>query len=132
MPKQVETVVEWMQNLNHPLKAEIEAVRGIILNANPQITEHIKWNAPSFCYEGDDRVTLRLHPPDRIQLVFHRGAKAKADDGFVFDDSSGLLHWITHDRATVTFQDMQAVNDQAAALTQLVDQWMKATVQNED
>ncbi len=36
-----------MAGLEHPLKAEIEALRDIILRAHPGITELIKWNAPS-------------------------------------------------------------------------------------
>jgi hypothetical protein len=47
MPK-APKVNEYMRALEHRLKAEMEAVRAIILNANDQITEGIKWNAPSF------------------------------------------------------------------------------------
>ena len=31
------------------------------------ITERVKWNAPSFCVDGDDRVTMRLQPKDRVE-----------------------------------------------------------------
>jgi hypothetical protein len=35
-------------------------------------------------------VTFRLYPEDRVQLVFHRGAKLKSDaEDFVFDDGTG-------------------------------------------
>jgi hypothetical protein len=27
--------------------------------------EHVMWNAPSFWYAGEDRVTFRLYPQDR-------------------------------------------------------------------
>jgi flagellar motor switch protein FliG len=54
-------VVEFLNNLEHPLKKEIEEVRQIILSANPHINERIKWKAPSFCIEDEDRVTFNLH-----------------------------------------------------------------------
>ncbi len=38
----------YMNELVHPLKTEIEELRGIINNANNKITERIKWNAPSY------------------------------------------------------------------------------------
>ena len=38
---------QFLEGLDHPLKAEIERVRTIILGSNSEITEHIKWNAPS-------------------------------------------------------------------------------------
>ncbi|WP_234978377.1 DUF1801 domain-containing protein [Bacillus tuaregi] len=55
-----EQVTEFMDELQHPLKEEISMVRQIILSTDQKITEHIKWNAPSFCYDGEDRITLTL------------------------------------------------------------------------
>jgi uncharacterized protein YdhG (YjbR/CyaY superfamily) len=37
-----------MRDLDHPSKAEVRAVREIILAVDPRITEQVKWNAPSF------------------------------------------------------------------------------------
>jgi len=68
-------VDRFMADLNHPLKEEIEQLRAAILNSNEAITEHIKWKAPGFCYAGQDRVTFRLYPAERAQLILHRGAK---------------------------------------------------------
>ncbi|WP_243767421.1 DUF1801 domain-containing protein [Paenibacillus agricola] len=70
-------IVEYMNNLEHPLKKEIEEVRKIILSANEQISEHIKWNAPSFCFENEDRVTFNLHSKGYFRIVFHSGMKLK-------------------------------------------------------
>lgn len=120
-----EAVNQFMQKLEHPLKAEIEAVREMILGSDPQITEQIKWNAPSFCYQGEDRVTFRLSPAtDSIQLIFHRGAKVKDSSNFTFQDDSGLLKWVAKDRATITFSNMDQVNERAAALRDIVSRWM--------
>jgi hypothetical protein len=117
-----------MQTLTHPRKAEIEKVRTIILDADEQITEQIKWNAPSFCYGGDDRVTFRLQPGDLVELIFHRGAKVRGDSkAFAFEDSTGLLKWVTNDRAILTLDDMQDVEAKAAALKSVVSDWIKAT-----
>lgn len=68
-------VVEFFNNLEHPLKKEIEEVRKIILSTNESITEHIKWNAPSFCFNNEDRVTFNLQGKGFFRLVFHCGAK---------------------------------------------------------
>jgi hypothetical protein len=57
----------------------VEAVREIILSTHSGINEQIKWNAPSFGIDGDDRITFRLQPGDRVQLVFHRGAQKRDD-----------------------------------------------------
>ena len=131
MAKKGPTVEAFMAALEHPQKPLIARVRAIILGANGRITEQVKWNAPSFCYGGDDRVTMRLHPPTQVQLILHRGAKVRPDDGFTFADDSGLLHWITNDRATVTLRSLAEVEAHEAALARLVERWMLATALGE-
>ncbi len=68
---QTEQVNEFMEKLDHPFKAEVQLVREIIKNVNPDITEQIKWNAPSFSYKGESLVTFNLWEKKRIHLVFH-------------------------------------------------------------
>lgn len=60
-----------MDHLDHPFKAEVQLVREIIINANKDITEQIKWKAPSFSYNGEYLVTFNLWEKGRIHLVFH-------------------------------------------------------------
>ena len=127
MPNQTEVVDKFMGKLEHPLKAEIEDVRAVILGADENISEHIKWNAPSFCYAGEDRVTFNLHSSKQIQLIFHRGAKGREDQDFTFEDSTGLLKWVAADRASLILLDKQDVEAKKPALQELVVQWMKST-----
>ena len=121
-------VQAFLRDLKHGRKDEVEAVREIILSAHPGITEQIKWNAPSFCIDGDDRITFRLQPNDRVQLIFHRGAQKRDDAAtFSFEDGSGLLEWVARDRALVTFEDLDDVKAKRAAFKDLVRRWMIAT-----
>jgi hypothetical protein len=108
MPNRSQQVDRFMSGLDHPLKEGIERLRTAILDSNDGITEHVKWNAPSFCYAGEDRVTFRLYPVDRAQIVFHWGSRVKDDAGsFVFEDDTGLLRWVATDRAVVTLRDAE-------------------------
>jgi hypothetical protein len=124
---QTEEVDRFLRDLDHPLKEEIVAARDIILGADKEITEHIKWNAPSFCYQGQDRVTFKLHPQDGIHLILHRGAKVRDAEDFNFEDSSGLMKRLAPDRAMVALSDMSDVDAQEGALRKLVGEWFKAT-----
>ena len=76
-----QSVTAFLETLEHPRKAEIERLRAIILAADPTLGEQIKWNAPSFGRNGEDRITFRLQPGDKVDLIFHRGAKVKDTDG---------------------------------------------------
>jgi len=130
MPKTaagVDEVDAFMRDLVHPLKEELETTRQIVLGSAPGITERIKWNAPSFCYQGDDRVTFKLHPKDGVHLIFHRGAKSKDTKDFVFEDGTGLLKWVAKDRAIVTFSGMKEIVAGKRALRTVVKQWMLST-----
>ncbi|MEZ4671002.1 MAG: DUF1801 domain-containing protein [Anaerolineae bacterium] len=124
---QTDSVNQFMKALDYPLKEVVELVRSTILASDPEITEHIKWNAPSFCYQNQDRVTLNLRSADFVQLVFHRGSKVKDSHNFTFEDDSGLLEWVAVDRAVVKLHDEAEAKAKAAALANVVIQWMRTT-----
>src|SRR6218665_442213 len=65
-----EKVSEYMIQLEHPLKKEIDAVRYIIKNANNKIAERIKWAAPSYYYK-EDLVTFNPRDQSLVHLIFH-------------------------------------------------------------
>lgn len=120
-------VDSYLAELDHPLKDGVVTLRAAILSADDAITEHIKWNAPSFCYAGQDRITFRLRPGDRLQLIFHRGAKVRSDAAdFVFADPSGLLTWLSPDRGMIDFEDLDAVEAHKATVIGLVQRWVRA------
>jgi hypothetical protein len=128
VPNQSPEVDEFLRELSHPLKEGVAQLRDAIPASDDGITEHIKWKAPSFCYGGDDRVTFRLGPGDSVQLVFHRGAKVRADSSeFSFEDDSGLLKWAAPDRATLTLSDLEEVRAKLPVVVDLVGRWMRAT-----
>jgi len=127
VPSRAADVDRYMSELVHPLKPGVEQLRAAILASDDGITEHVKWNAPSFRYAGEDRVTFRLQPGDRLQLVLHRGAKIRDDAGdFAFTDDAGLLEWVAADRAVVTFRDLDDVAARGPAVVELVSRWVTA------
>ena len=121
-------VTEFIEDLHHPLSAEIEQLRLIILNADNRITENIKWNGPNYCFENEDRITMRIQPPKQIQLIFHRGAKKLPQpNDKIINDNSGLLFWKENDRAVASFKDINDIENSKSALKEIVIKWIKAT-----
>ena len=117
----------YLDELQHARKAEVAALRLVILSAVPDLVERIKWNAPSFGLGDDDRITMRLHPGDRLQLILHRGAKAGADDFFRFEDPDRLIAWAAPDRGVVTFKDADDLASKSAALSEALRRWVACT-----
>lgn len=117
-------VDEFMRKLDHSLKAELEAVRSIILGANPEISEGIKWNAPSF-HLKEYFATINIRK-DEVLVILHLGAKVKDNStaGLKINDPVGLLEWLAKDRAAVKFRDMKAIKTGKAAFENIVRQWI--------
>ena len=121
-------VTTFLDDLHHPLRTEIEQLRLTILNTDGRITENIKWNGPNYCFENEDRITMRVHPPKQIQLIFHRGVKKLTQPSDkIISDHSGLLVWKENDRAVISFQDMNGIEKSKSELEDIVNKWMKAT-----
>jgi hypothetical protein len=120
-------VSKFLDDLQHPLRAEIDHLRFTILNTDPGITENIKWNGPNYRFEDDDRITMRIHPHTQIQLIFHRGAKKQVQPKEkIINDKSNLLVWKENDRAVASFKNMSAITQCEPQLRELVRQWLQA------
>jgi hypothetical protein len=95
-----------------------------LIGADPRIGEQIKWNAPSFTWAGEDRVTFNIRPNAPLLLIFHRGAKAKDNAGFSFAEETGLMDWKAPDRAVVTIASEAGWDANGAAIIGLIRRWM--------
>ena len=78
-------VTEHINTLESPNRETVEFLREIFLSSNSEISEHIKWNSPSFYYSGEmkefdakeyncDLAVLNLHRV-KILIVFPTGNK---------------------------------------------------------
>ena len=125
-PAAPDEVDAFLAALDHPRKVEIQALRCIILDADPRIAEGIKWNAPSF-RTVDWFATTHLRAQDGVQIILHFGAKKR--DGFApraaVADPDGLLRWLADDRASVTFTDLADVQAKRDAFAALVRAWIE-------
>lgn len=123
-----EQVTQHIQKLEHALRKIIETIRQIILSTDKEIAEHIKWNNPSFYYNGEmkpfdpkeykrDMIVMNLHK-GRIMLVFPSGAKV--------NDTSGLLEGDYKDgRRLLIFTDMKDVEAKEKKLKAIIKKWLK-------
>ena len=113
---QTEKVNAFMDQLDHPFKTEVQAVREIIKNIHPDITEEIKWKAPSFSYKGY-MATFNLWARQHVHLIFHNGA--------ILSHESGLLAGDYVDRRMVYFLTMADVKAKQPALEAAIREWVQ-------
>jgi len=110
-------VDEFLENLSHPFKAEIEALRSIIKGVNKDIAEEIKWKAPSFNYKGEYLVTFNLWETKRIHLVFHNPQIAKV--------KSELLEGNYENRRMMYFVDIKDIKAKRFLLEKVLKDLIK-------
>ncbi len=130
MNNQNSDVTAFLDTLDHPFRREIEQLRAIILVANKGLTENLKWNGPNYCYEGEDRITMKIQPPAKqVLLIFHRGTKKyEQPKAKMIGNKSKLLAWKENDRAIITFKSLEDIENAKEELEAIINQWIDATI----
>ena len=120
---------EFMLQFDDNRKQLVEAMLKAIAEECPTLTETIKWNAPSFSENGNDRLTIMLHKKDRVGLILHTGVKPKEDKKapHLYADDTGLLEWNSNIRATIFFFDLSDFLSKRVLFKQAVNRWIEET-----
>jgi hypothetical protein len=121
------SVAALLDTLGHPLRADIDWLRDVILQADPAVVEEVKWNAPSF-RTTEFFATMHLRAPDALQLVLHTGAKAKgkALPRTHFPDPHGLMRWLADDRCILTLGAGAQLRARREAIVAILRAWLAA------
>ncbi|MNK20340.1 hypothetical protein D3C87_385770 [compost metagenome] len=109
-------VDEFMSKLEHPLKAEMEAVRAIIINANSKIEEHVKWGGPSFFYK-EDLATFNPRIKNYVALIFHKGELLNIKSDFLEEATKGKVY--------AKFYSMEQVTANKELIEKMVNKWIE-------
>jgi len=120
------TVDEFLNDLTEDRRQQVEALRSIIKSVNSELTEHIKWNSPSYIFDGEDRITFNMHYPDQTMVLLHMGAtrkeNKKADP--IMNDTTGLIKWNSDIRGTLAFGGLDDIANSQADITKVLSAWL--------
>lgn len=120
------TVEDFLNDLNAEKRSQVDALRSLILE-NKALVEHIKWNAPSYVLDGEDRITFNLmNKHGAVKLIFHMGATRKEDKqgAPIMQDETGLIEWSSDIRGMVTFTTIKDINANLDALRRIIKDWL--------
>jgi uncharacterized protein YdhG (YjbR/CyaY superfamily) len=73
MPRS-KSVDAWFARYENPMKEVVLRVREIVLGADPRVEECIKWQAPTFTFEGN-LASFFPKSKQHASLMFHLGAR---------------------------------------------------------
>ena len=103
----------WFAAREHPMTEAMQRARQLILDADPRVSESIKWQTPTFAYQGN---IVSFNPAKKmVSLLFHRGAEIPGDFPRLAGD--GRLARV------MRFADVGEVDDGAAELQAVIRAW---------
>ncbi len=121
------SVEEFLEGLDDDRRAQVVRLREYILDAAPRAREHIKWNAPSYMINDEDRITFNTVNKDQtVKLVFHMGATRKEDRKRepILKDAA-LVEWVSDIRGYVTFITLDEIISNEKGIKKLVRDWLE-------
>jgi hypothetical protein len=68
-----EDVEAWFAEYENPMKPILLRIRDVILGADPRIEECIKWQVPTFTFDGNLASVVPM-TKQHARLIFHTGA----------------------------------------------------------
>lgn len=121
------TVEEFINDLDADKRLQVNVLREMLLEAKPTLVEHIKWNAPSYVLDGEDRITFNLmNKQGVVKLVLHMGATRKEDKkgAPIMQDDTGLIEWSSDIRGMITFASIGSINSNMTSLRKIIKDWL--------
>lgn len=108
-----DAVEQWFAARSHPFEPELRRVRNIIMGADHRVSESVKWQVPTFSYDGN--IVSFSTAKKFVGLMFHRGAQIPGDHPRL-DGDTKLVR-------TIRLADMAAVEEAAGDLRDIIRAW---------
>ncbi len=109
-------VDKYLDSKNHPMTAEIQAVRRIILATDDRMLEVIKWSSPTFMYKGN-MASFFMNAKKFVSLMFHKGA--------LMNDTTGLLEGDGKEGRVARFESLEDIENKKDRLKTVVREWIR-------
>ncbi|MBX9471674.1 DUF1801 domain-containing protein [Microcella sp.] len=121
------SVTDFLGELDDDRRDQVLALREIITSLDAPLSEHIKWNAPSYVLDGEDRLTMNLRNKEgAVKLVLHMGAvRPENKKGQpVLADDGGIVEWASDIRGLITFAGVDDIRENQAVLRRVLVGWL--------
>lgn len=127
MPERFATVDEFLAAQSPERRADVEALRALVLEAEPRLTEIVKWNSPSYVLGGVDRLTINAAGNGPVRLILHFGTRRAEDTAAApafAGDPEGLLTWHSNIRASLALPQAAELAAKREAILELIRAWL--------
>jgi hypothetical protein len=126
-PRAQPSVADLVSALDDATREQVQLLRDIIGSLDAELTEHVKWNAPSYVLDGEDRITMNLRNKEGVvKLVLHMGATRPEDKkgAPVLAADEGLVDWASDIRGLIAVADVDDIRAKEPALRRVLTGWL--------
>jgi hypothetical protein len=127
MPERFATVDQYLTSHEPQRRADIESLRTLVHEADPSLTEIVKWNSPDYTLGGVDRLTINAAGKGPVRLILHFGTERSEDKGAAptFEGDPGdLLTWHSNIRASLPLPPTERLPTERDAIISVIRAWL--------
>ena len=127
MAQQFASVDEFLAAQTPERRADVESLRALVREADPGLTEVVKWNSPDYRLDGVDRLTINAVGARPVRLILHFGtrrAEDKAAAPTFSGDPDGLLTWHSDIRASLVMPPAAELASRRDAIVRVIRAWL--------
>ncbi|NTV90402.1 MAG: DUF1801 domain-containing protein [Clostridiales bacterium] len=106
------TIDEFLSDQSSDKLEQINTLRELIIQVEPNLAENLKWNAPNYVYKGEDRITFNvMNKQDIVKVIIHMGATKKEDkkSNPILANDQGIVEWSSDIRGAISFDDISDI-----------------------
>ena len=120
------TIDEFLAGLDEMRRSQVQTLHRYILEEEPLLSEHIKWNALSYVKDSEDRITFNtVNKEQVVKLVFHMGTTKKENKkGQPILNGTKLIEWVSDIRGYMTFNSLEEITSNEKEIKQTVRDWL--------
>lgn len=125
--KKYKTVNEFLADQPAEKLEQINFIRQLILRIEPSLIENLKWNAPNYTFQNEDRITFNtMNKEGIIKLILHMGASRKENKNGkpVLSKDFGIVDWNSDIRGTISFENINNIKDKEDVLAKVISGWL--------
>jgi len=127
VPARFATVDDFLAAQTAERRVDVQALRELVLEADPALREVIKWNSPSYELRGQDRLTIHAAGRGPVRLILHLGvtrAEDKTRAPSFTGDPHGLLTWLSDIRASLTLPGPEELAHRRTRIVAVIRAWL--------
>ncbi|MET1042549.1 MAG: DUF1801 domain-containing protein [Microbacteriaceae bacterium] len=130
MADRFRTVDEFLAAQPPARREQVDALRAIVIEAAPELSEIVKWNSPSYTLDGIDRLTVNSAPGGPLRLILHFGTARTEHTGAehtFMNDPDALLSWHSDIRASLMLPPLDELDAKRQPIIDVIRAWLAHT-----